>query len=376
MRDDAMIKAYRPPLTLSNFLLTMSLMTMPLREDHHAVSWRKIFQPLPVITMKEHLMHIVTIGGGGGHAQVLKGLKVLPGLVITGICPSTDSGGSTGALARDYGMPLGYLGDLTKCIAALCPDETLAAALMQRFKNGPLQGHSLKNILMLGLVQTEGMPLDNALRLMEHMCGIAPHRVIPASTEAGELCATLVSGGRIDGETNIDNLAHNPLWSPDIHGIKKIFLQPNVHVWKPATLAILEADHIVICPGDLYSSILPVLLPRGMKDALRNARAKIIVVLNIVTKCGETDGYHAEDIVREIESKMGRRCDVIIYNSTPIPKTVLARYRMERKVRLSTDAFKHDLRLMKFPLLGIAPEGCAYHDPRLLTRAFAKLFAM
>ena len=325
--------------------------------------------------MKEHLMRIVTIGGGSGHAQVLKGLKTLPGLAITGICPSTDSGGSTGALARDNGMPLGYLGDLTKCIAALCPDETLAAALMQRFKNGTLQGHSLKNILMLGLVQTEGVPLDDALRIIERMCGIAPHRVIPTSTEAGELCATLVSGGRIDGETNIDNLARNPLWSPDIHGIKKIFLRPNVQVWKPAAHAIREADRIVICPGDLYSSILPVLLPRGMKDAIRNARAKIIVVLNIVTKCGETDGYHAEDIVREIESKMGRQCDIIIHNSTPIPKAMLARYRMEWKVRLSTDELKHDPRLMKFPLLGITLEGFLYHDPHLLARAFAKIFA-
>jgi uncharacterized cofD-like protein len=325
--------------------------------------------------MKEHLMRIVTIGGGGGHAQVLKGLKALPGLAITGICPSTDSGGSTGALAREYGMPLGYLGDVTKCIAALCPSETLAAALMQRFKNGTLQGHSLKNILMLGLVQAEGVPLDDALRIMERMCGIAPHRVIPASTEAGELCATLVSGGKIIGETNIDHLAHNPLWSPDIHGIKKIFLRPNVRVWEPATQAIREADHIVICPGDLYSSILPVLLPRGMKDAIRSAHAKIIVVLNIVTKCGETDGYHAEDMVREIETKMGKRCDVIMYNDTPIPKAVLARYRMERKVRLSTNELKHDPRLAKFPLLGIAPEGCAHHNPRLLTRAFAKILA-
>jgi uncharacterized cofD-like protein len=325
--------------------------------------------------MKEYPMHIVTIGGGGGHAQVLKGLKALPGLAITGICPSTDSGGSTGALARDNEMPLGYLGDLTKCIAALCPNETLAAALMQRFKNGTLQGHSLKNILMLGLVQTEGVPLDDALRVMERMCGIAPHRVIPASTEAGELCATLVSGGRINGETNIDNLARNPLWSPDIHGIKKIFLRPNVRVWEPAARAIREADRIVICPGDLYSSILPVLLPQGMKRALRTSHAKIVIVLNIVTKCGETDGYHAEDIVREIEGKIGKRCDIIMHNSTPIPKAMLARYRMERKVRLSTDELKHDTRLMKFPLLGITREGFLYHDPHLLTRAFTKILA-
>lgn len=322
-----------------------------------------------------NILNVVTIGGGGGHAQVLKGLKTLPGIAITGICPSTDSGGSTGMLARDYEMPLGYLGDLTRCIAALCPDEALAAALMRRFEGGCLHGHSLKNLLMLGLAQADHMPLDGALRLMERMCGIAPHRVIPVSTDASELCATLVSGGEIAGETNIDNLARNPLWSPDIHGIKKIFLRPNVRVWSKVAEAIREADRIVICPGDLYSSILPVLLPKDMKGALRGAKARIIVILNIVTKRGETDGYHAEDIVREIENMMGRPCDAILYNEAPIPKAVLARYRAERKVRLMTQELKNDPRLVRFPLLGIAPEGYAYHDPRLLARAFKKILA-
>lgn len=63
-------------------------------------------------------MDIVTIGGGTGHSQVLKGLRTLRNIRITAVCPTTDSGGSTGQLIREYGG-LGYLGDLTKCIAAL-----------------------------------------------------------------------------------------------------------------------------------------------------------------------------------------------------------------------------------------------------------------
>lgn len=320
------------------------------------------------------MKNIVTIGGGGGHAQVLKGLKHIPDITITGICPSTDSGGSTGNLVRDYGC-LGYLGDLTKCIAALCPDEKLGAALMHRFNGGSLNGHSLKNLLLLGLSQTKGMTTGDALALMYRMCEISPHRIIPVSTERGELCATLTFGGNVHGETHIDNLAKNPLWSADMHAIKKIYLRPAIRASFEATDVIRSADYCVICPGDLYSSIVPVLLPRGMKQAFQKTRARIVIVLNIMTKRGETDGYHAEDFVREIEARIGRRCDVILYNDAPIPKASLLRYRLERKIQLSSRKLKRDRRLVRMPIMGITPEGHLYHDPSALQTAFGNIFA-
>ncbi len=39
------------------------------------------------------MKNVVTIGGGKGHAQVLKALKLLPEVTITAVCPSTDTGG-------------------------------------------------------------------------------------------------------------------------------------------------------------------------------------------------------------------------------------------------------------------------------------------
>lgn len=318
------------------------------------------------------MTNIVTIGGGGGHAQILKGLKQLPNITITGICPSTDSGGSTGNLIRDYNC-LGYLGDLTKCIAALCVDEKLAAALMRRFEGGCFDGHSLKNLIFLGLSQTDSMSHDETLSLMYRICDILPHRIIPVTTERTELCATLKFGGNIRGETNIDNLAANPLWSADTHAIKKIYLRPEVRASSHAIKAISAADYCVICPGDLYSSIIPVLLPRGMKQALKHTKAKIVLILNIMTKRGETDGYQAEDFVREIEMRIGRPCDIILYNDAPIPKASLLRYRMERKIQLSSKELKRDPRLLRMPLLGVTPEGYLYHDLDAIEMAFEKI---
>jgi uncharacterized cofD-like protein len=318
------------------------------------------------------MKNIVTIGGGSGHAQVLKALKVLPDIAVIAICPSTDSGGSTGTLIRDYGC-LGYLGDLTKCIAALCPDEKLARALTWRFKGGCLHGHSLKNLLLLGLSQTSGISHEEALALMYRMCDIAPHRVIPVSFERTELCAKLKFGGKVVGETHIDNLAASPLWSPDLHAITSIHLRPSIRASTQATDAIEAADHCIICPGDLYSSITPVLLPSGMKRALRRTKACITIVLNIMTKRGETDGYCAEDFIREIESKMGKPCDVILYNDAPIPKRSIALYRLERKIRLSSKKLKADPRLVRISGVKVDADGRVYHDSRALRAVLEKM---
>ncbi len=319
------------------------------------------------------IKNVVTLGGGGGHAQVLKGLKALPDIAITAICPSTDSGGSTGIFVRDYGC-LGYLGDLTKCVAALCPDERLSRALMQRFEGGCLHGHSLKNLLLLGLTQATGLSGSEALALFHRMCRIDRHRVIPASFEHAELCARLKFGSEIVGETNIDNLAKNPIWSPDVHAIKSLYLRPSVSASKDAVDVISRADQCIICPGDLYSSVIPTLLPTGIKAAFRRSKTRVIMILNIMTKQGETDGYSAEDLVKRIEESIGRRCDIIIVNSASIPKRSLLLYRLEQKISVSSRTLLRDRRLMKAPLVNVAPSGRLYHDPVAIRKTLEKVF--
>ena len=111
-----------------------------------------------------------------------------------------------------------------------------------------------------------------------------------------------------------------------------------------------------------------------MKRAIKQAAARIIVILNIMTKRGETDGYCAEDFIGEIESKMGRPCDVIIYNEAPIPKDSLLRYRLERKIRLSSKKLKADPRLVKISGVNVDQNGRVYHDPLAIRMALEKIF--
>ncbi|MCC6934677.1 MAG: YvcK family protein [Candidatus Yanofskybacteria bacterium] len=313
---------------------------------------------------------LVTFGGGGGHAQVLKGLRTLKSVRITAVCPSTDSGGSTGGLRRDYDAG-GYLGDLTKCVAALCSDSRLARALMHRFSGGALDGHSVKNLLLLGLEQTLGRRA--ALEQLFHIAGIAPHRVLPVTDRRTELRARLRLGNVVHGETNIDCIASNPLWHPDVHAIESITLSPDAPASADVLDAVREARMCIFCPGDLYSSLLPTLLPRGMKRAFAHSRAKLVLVLNIMTKQGETDGYHAEDFIARVERATGRRCDIILANGGTVPMRATAAYAVERKVQMATDELRADARVRVLPFVCLTDAGLICHDEHALARAIRRL---
>lgn len=291
---------------------------------------------------------------------MLRALKDMRDIEITAICPSTDSGGSTGILRREY-EGNGYIGDITKCITALCADEKLSKALSFRYEKGSLNGHSVKNILFHGLEKTQGA--EGALITMGALCGLGKHRVLPVTKKETELCARLKVGKTISGETNIDTLAKNPLWNPDSHGITDVYLKPKVSAEKNIIQAIKSAEHIIVCPGDLYSSILPVLLPENIKDALQKSRAPITLILNIMNKMGETDGYTAENFIEKIEERLGRKASAILCNNAPIPRQALLSYSLENKTMLKVQAKLKDKRIIFAPLAVINETGHIVSDP-------------
>ena len=73
---------------------------------------------------------------------------------------------------------------------------------------------------------------------------------------------------------------------------------------------------IVIGPGSPYTSVLPNLLVRDIRDAIRVSRAVKVYVANVATQHGETDGFSVADHVRAIERHVGRGLiDYVLANS-------------------------------------------------------------
>ncbi len=251
-------------------------------------------------------INVVAIGGGTGLSHLLRGLKQHD-VDITAIVTVADDGGSTGRIRREYDMPAP--GDLRNCIVALADDESLVNQLFQyRFDRdgSDLKGHSLGNLFITALTQVTGS-FEQAVLEFGRVVNIRG-RVMPSTLEIIDLCAELVDGTTIRGESNITG---------DMAPIRKVYLSPgNPKAYAPALDAIVNADLIVLGPGSLYTSVIPNLLVSGVLDAIKWARGTTVYACNVATQKGETDHFTATDHIRAVVEYLGQgNLDYAVVNS-------------------------------------------------------------
>ncbi len=275
---------------------------------------------------------VVTIGGGTGSYTVLRGLKEFP-LDITAVVSMFDSGGSSGVLRDEFGvLPPG---DVRRCLVALSDSaqaEILRDLFNYRFENGgSLKGHSFGNLLLVALSNIYGGDLEGIRKASELLD--LKGRVLPVSMTKSNLHAILEGGQEIVGETNIDIPKHD-----GAKKIEKVFLDPSAKILDEAAQAVREADLVIIGPGDPYTSIIPNLLVEGMKEALRDSKAKKIAVVNLMSKWGETHDFCASDITRELLTYSGlEKFDYAICNSAEMDPKLVAAYEKEKKYPITCD---------------------------------------
>ncbi|HUO56179.1 MAG TPA: gluconeogenesis factor YvcK family protein [Candidatus Paceibacterota bacterium] len=275
---------------------------------------------------------VVTIGGGSSSFAILRGLKDLP-LEITSVVNIFDSGSSSGVLRDEFGvLPPG---DVRRALVALSTGEQaeIARQLFNfRFNGGSgLSGHSFGNLLIVALSSIYGgdaQAIEKASELLN-----IKGKVYPVSLDRSHVHAILENGEEIVGETNIDIPKHDA----NLH-IQKVFLDPPAKIYEKADRAIRNADIVVICPGDLYSSLIPTLLSDGMSDALKKSRAKIVWACNMMTKQGETQDFTASHFARELLAYSGiEKFDTVIVNTKAIPPEVLEHYAREQQFPVQFD---------------------------------------
>ncbi len=260
-------------------------------------------------------MKFVTLTGGNGGYTLLSGLKKYD-VDITAIIGCFDSGGSTGKLRREYGGIA--LGDLRRGYLALGSEEEpygiMKELLKKRFeKDTSLNGHSLGNLILLGLgVNKNPDTLEKARKIFGFK---ENYKVLPPSFDDCHLCAELEDGTIIEGETNIDVPKHDTSLK-----ISRVFLKPEATAYEEAVEEIKSADAIIIGPGDLYTSVMQNLLVKGIPEAIRESEATKIYVSNIMTKKGETENFKVSDFVKEIEKYMSCAPDYVIVNNKKVEK--------------------------------------------------------
>jgi uncharacterized cofD-like protein len=256
------------------------------------------------------MKNVVVIGGGTGVFTVLSGLKEYP-YHLSAIVTMADSGGSTGQLREEFGvLPPG---DIRRALIALSDSDVMLANLFNyRFEEGSLSGHSLGNLLITALERITGS-FDQAIKEAVRILNVKGD-VIPVTLQDTQLCAELEDGQIVKGESNIDVPQHDGKLK-----IKKIYLEPQVESNTDAVRAIEQADLIILGPGDLYTSVIPNLIVDSLSAHIRSSQAKKAYIVNIMTKFGETNHFHASDFVQEIEKYLeaGVLDYVLINTNTP-----------------------------------------------------------
>ena len=237
---------------------------------------------------------VVAIGSGSGLATLLRELKELP-VQLTAVVSVSDDGGSSGRLRRDLGIP--PPGDFRQCLAALADAEPLVRQLFEhRFDAGEgLAGHSFGDLFLAALTQLTGS-FERAVEEAGRVLSIRG-RILPATLEDCTLCAELSNHATIRGESRI--AAAVQAGAPG--GIVRVSLDPPDPAADHVALrALLDADLIVLGPGSLYTSILPILLVPDLARALCWSPAHKIYVCNVATQPGETDACEVLSFVRAV----------------------------------------------------------------------------
>jgi uncharacterized cofD-like protein len=276
-------------------------------------------------TVRLRYLNVGCFGGGTGLPSVLGGLKVNPWLRLHAVVTMFDSGGSSGQLRDELGvLPPG---DVLRCALALARNEREARrvllARLPTLENGRLGGHTGGNLLLSMMEQYSGdfLAAVDGLRTLLGCHG----RVWPVSVEQASVCAEYGDGSVTRGEVEVD--------AGQTSGqlVRRIWLEPEVSIHPAVAAAIRTFDAVIIGPGSFYTSLMPILLVRGVREALQAMRGPVILVANLLTEGRGMQGFTAAEAAGRIADAIGRPIDVTIVNTGhPSPET-LARYVAEHK---------------------------------------------
>ncbi len=299
---------------------------------------------------------IVSLGGGTGLSNLLRGLKEYSSN-ITAVVTVADDGGSSGKLREEMGiLPPG---DIRSCLIALADREPLMQKLLQyRFSTeGDLAGHSFGNLFIASMNEVVGGSFEEAVSATSKVLAVRG-QVLPATNKNIQLGAVYEDETILIGESKI----------PDRNkDIKKVFLKPHSCQPTAATLhAISEADIITIGPGSLYTSILPNLMVENIAAAVRKSRALKIYICNVMTQPGETDDFTVGDHIRVLYQHVGDNLfDYVLVNTQKGAPELRKRYQEEGAfpVQLEKNVEqKYNLNILQGALL--SEDNFMRHDPQ------------
>lgn len=289
--------------------------------------------------------HVVAFGGGHGLYASLSALRHLTSN-ITAVVTVADDGGSSGRLRKE--MNVLPPGDLRMALSALCDDgewgQTWRDVLQHRFAtNGPLNGHSAGNFLIVALWELLGDAVDG-LDLIGRLLSTRG-RVVPMAATPLTISAIVDDDGserEIIGQVGVASTKHP---------IKSVEITPAQPPAQPEAIeAISQAEWIIFGPGSWYTSVLPHLMVPQLRTAVENSTARRVLVMNLVAD-SETLSMSAADYIRsfrEYAPEVG--LDVILVDTNAIDDwpelheaaTLVGAQVISSRLSMPSDSARHD----------------------------------
>lgn len=309
---------------------------------------------------------VVVIGGGSGISVLLRGLKHLP-VDISVIVTVADDGGSSGILRKEFSaLPPG---DFRNVIAALSDVEPLMEEVFQyRFKEDSfLGGHPLGNLIIMAMSELTG-DLQKSIDSLRKIFNIRA-KIYPASLQNNvKLSAWKEDARLVQGEANIPEQGCR---------IQRVFYEEEVSPAPRNLKAIEEADLLIFGMGSLYTSLLPNVLVKGVREAILRSKAKKIYIANAMEQPGETEGYSVANHVEAIYEHLAASClDTVLVDSHTIARKEMKRYEEAGVSRVCIDKERLEklgLEIVDRKMIEVDKQGMIRHHPYKLAAVIYSL---
>lgn len=323
---------------------------------------------------KSKKIKIVCLGGGNLVPKVLlEPLKKYPAQ-LTGITSMTDNGGAASVFRKQFDvLPPG---DIRRHILALSnapkwKKQLWAFRFGEEYYGAWHRGQSFGNAFIAGLEMNLNSH-KKAMKITSEFMELGDNRCLPMIIDKTNIFAELEDGQIVEGEREIElSENHNANLK-----IKQVFQKPETRMFLDSKKAIMEADLILIGPGDLYTSIVPCFLPKDAPATFKKAKGKKILISNTVSRQGETQGFSVGKFAAEVEKYMGSPLDFVLYHNKPIDRELLTMYEKEEKMICAPFEIEGDLDKKKFVGADIIKKSEFAYNPKKVVCEIFKIMKL
>jgi len=219
--------------------------------------------------------------------------------------------------------------------------------------------------------------------------GAQKDAVLPSTITPAQLRFRYTNGVQVRGENKSSEAQRGyPVEQVCVDFCGKPYISAKVFTY------IQEADILIMAPGSLYSSLIPVLQVPGIADAVReNQHALKVLICNLWVQAGETDKsisdperkFQVSDMIRAYGRNLpggvyGLFNQILCLSLKDVPATIIQNYAVEGKmpIYLDRDLVKEQ---------GLEPIECGFfsksalqqrrviqHDPRIVAQTVKTLY--